>query len=130
MIEIRKLDWIAPELETLDPAIRMSTDKWGAWDGDEWIIAWGLVPQSLLSDRAYLWSLGRPDMLRRHRRALLQISRRVVGDFLTRYPVLFGTSARTTRFLDHLGAVWGETDAAGFTYFEIRRPEWIQSQAA
>lgn len=122
MIELRQLDYIAPELEALDSAIKMSPEKWGAWnDRGEFIIAWGLVPQSLLSDRAYLWSLGRTDMLRRHRRDLLRISRRVVGDFLTRYSVLFGTSQRTTCFLDHLGAVWGETDPAGFTYFEIRR---------
>jgi hypothetical protein len=122
MIELRRLDYIPPELEALDFAIKLSPEKWGAWnDRGEWIIAWGIVPQSLLSDRAYLWSLGNVGVLCRHKRDLLRISRRVVGDFLTRYSVLFGTSRRTTCFLDHLGAVWGETDSAGFTQFEIRR---------
>lgn len=122
MIEIRRLTDVAPEIADLEPAILMSDDRWGAWDEDgQWIIAWGIVPQSLLSDRAYLWSLGRGDMLRRYRRDLLRISRRVVGDFLNSYPILFGTSDRRTCFLDHLGAVWGDIDPAGFTYFEIRR---------
>jgi hypothetical protein len=124
VIRIKQLDWIDPEIEALNPNIQHSSEKYAAWrtdeTGDNFIIAWGIVPQSLLSDRAYLWSLADPNVVCTCKRALLRHTRRIIGEFHRHYPILFGMSRRETRFLDHLGAVWGDTDSEGFTYFEIR----------
>ncbi len=129
-------DLIFPEfLATLDPiqqetmrrTIGNSSHTWaGAQDGK--IVAfWGLIPPSLLSDRAYLWMFHTPH-LQEHVFVFIRHSQRVVQDALDLYPILCGhalvDNARAIRWLRWLGADFGEPIQGKLLPFEIRAEKW------
>lgn len=112
IVEIAKDDprvaGILPKTRDLDETTRL----WiGLWHG-EVAVVWGLVPGSMLSDEAYVWSLATP-VVRRCRKALLREGRAWIEAILKDYPTLVGYCVGTTTLVRHLGAriVLGELTA-------------------
>jgi hypothetical protein len=71
---------------------------------------WGLVPPSLLSERAYLW-LFTTDVANEHQFLLARHSQIIVQKMLEEYPILTGhchiIDTRAQRWLKWLGAEFG-----------------------
>ena len=84
---------------------------------------WGVIPGSILSDRAYLWLITN-DHMDKHTFILVRHSQRVVEELLREFPVIAGHCEvgqdRSIRWLKWLGARFGEPDGARIP-FEIRR---------
>lgn len=93
--------------ETLNACTPAGSDLWvGYVDGCP-VCAWGLVPPSILSDRAYLW-LYASDRADEHKFLFVRYSRRVMDGLREHYPMIYGTcdrtNARAIRWLRWLGA--------------------------
>ena len=102
---------------------RVSSEVWLGMHDDKVACVWGLVPPTVLSNRAYLWLLT-TELVEKHKFLFVRHSQLVIEDALKRYDLVVGhvavgnTSAR--RWLRWLRA---EIDAPerGFSRFEIRR---------
>ncbi len=85
--------------------------------------AWGVVPPSLLSDRAYLW-LYSTDLVEQYKFLFVRRSQIVIQEMLEEFPIITGYceigSERSMRWLRWLGAVFGEP-LGKFLPFEIRK---------
>jgi len=84
---------------------------------------WGLVPPSILSDRAYLW-LVTTDVANNHTFLMARYSRMIVEEMLQEHPILIGhchiDDSRAHRWLKWLGAEFGFPEAKRIP-FTIRR---------
>lgn len=84
--------------------------------------AWGLVPPTLLSDRAHLW-LFSTDHVEEHKFIFVRQSQRAMEEMLAEWPVITGFcevgSARSIRWLRWLGARFG-SPLKTLIPFEIR----------
>lgn len=111
------------ESATLDEYLIFSTKLCiGTIDG-KFCCAWGLIPPSLLSDKAYLW-LWSTDEVEAHKFIFIRRSQIVVKEMLEEYPIIVGyceiNNPRARRWLQWLGAKFGDpTDR--FFPFEIRK---------
>jgi hypothetical protein len=108
--------------DTMARAIRNS--EW-VWVGDvngEIFGFWGLIPPSMLSDKAYLWFM-HTDALCKHIFAFIRHSRKVTAELLRHYPILVGhgqaNESRSLRWLAWCGAQFGESQG-DLIPFEIR----------
>lgn len=93
--------------DILQACTPVGSDLWvGYVDGNP-VCAWGLVPPSILSDRAYLW-LYASERVDEHKFLFVRYSQRVMEHLKGLYPVLYGTcdlgNARAIRWLQWLGA--------------------------
>ena len=87
----------------LNDVISSSRDVWvGRLDG-EVVLVWGLIPQSLLSETAYIWSLALPG-IKKCPRAMLTLSKAWVAERLEEFTTLTGFTECKTSWLKHLGA--------------------------
>jgi hypothetical protein len=86
--------------------------------------AWGLVPPSLISQRAYLW-LFSTQAVDQHKFLFIRHSQVEVNKMLEEYPLITGYCKlgqdRSIRWLRWLGAVFSEPQDKDFLPFEIRR---------
>ena len=86
--------------------------------------AWGLIPPSYLSDRAYLW-LFSTDAVEEYKFIFVRNSQRAVQEMLEEWPIITGFceigNDRSIRWLRWLGAVFFEPINAKFLPFEIRK---------
>lgn len=84
---------------------------------------WGLVPPSILSERAYLW-LHSTDVANDHPFLMARYSRMIVEEMLEEHPILIGhchiDDARAHRWLKWLGAEFGFPDGKRIP-FTIRK---------
>jgi hypothetical protein len=82
----------------------------------------GLIPPTLLSDRAYLW-LYTTQHLTEHQFMFIRYSQRVVEEALREFPLIVGhtrtTDRKAIRWLRWLGAVYSEPQGQVLP-FEIR----------
>lgn len=104
----------------------MMNSRW-VWVGreDEKVLGfWGLIPPTLLSDRAYLWLMTTPHM-REHVFVFVRYSQRVVQEMLAEYPLIVGHCTagqdKSFRWLRWLGAQFGEP-IGQLVPFEIKAP--------
>lgn len=99
-----------------------SSRCWIVYEDDKVLCFLGLIPPTILSDRAYLW-LHTTEHLREHVFIFVRHSQRVVQEILTEYPIIVGhtevTNTKAIRWLRWLGAVYGPLDGPLLT-FEIR----------
>ena len=83
---------------------------------------WGLIPPTLMSDRAYLW-LYHNELVEQHKFAFIRHSQVQVKRMLKSYPLIVGdcvVSNRTgRRWLEWLGAEFGYPNGE-FAPFEIK----------
>jgi hypothetical protein len=84
-----------------------TSSLWVGMVNNELICTWGLIPPTLLSDRAYLW-LYTTDKIEDHKFLFIRHSQRAVEDMLKEYPKLYGVTKvggeRTIQWLKWLGA--------------------------
>lgn len=116
---IRKIDAIDPILDFIrNEDVDRSIDCWLLTFDDEPATVLGVVPETLLSDKAYVWSYSWP-IVRQYRKTFLKVSKEFVAMLLGKYPFLYGISKHDTVWLEHLGATFG-ADWRGFATFVIR----------
>ncbi len=117
------------EMEILDQYLTFSAKLYiGSVDG-KMCCAWGVVPPSLMSDRAYLW-LFSTDVVEQYKFLFVRNSQRAIQEILEEWPILTGYcemhSNRSTRWLKWLGAKFGEPckgHSAWYRPFEIRKAD-------
>lgn len=111
--------------ETMHRAMAESSRVWVGYEGNKVLACWGLKAPSLLSDRAYLWLFTTED-LREHVFIFVRYSQRAIADMLREYSVLWGhtlvDNTRAIRWLQWLGAEFGQPLSGGVLPFEIRAP--------
>ena len=77
------------------------------------ICIWGLVPSSLLSDRAYLW-LYTTKEVEEHQFIFVRHSQRMIEEMLKQFDIIVGhahiDAPRSIRWLKWLGATFSEPD--------------------
>ena len=109
--------------KTMRECVRRSVEVRCGMLDDEVACVWGLIPPTLLSDRAYLWLLT-TDIVTEHKFLFVRYSQRYVEEMLKQYPVLYGeaeiNNEPAKRWLKWLGARFGEPNGR-FIPFEIKR---------
>lgn len=116
---IERISPLDPRLTVIgNPEIALSAEVWlGSWGGEP-AMAWGVIPRTVLSDEAYVWSWAWPETLVKCKKTFLRRSREMVHELHERWPVLYGLAQCRTVWLDHLGAKYtGEHN--GLAIFQI-----------
>ena len=103
--------------------LRTSEEVWLGMHDDKVACVWGIIPPSIVADRAYLW-LFTTDLVEQHKFIFIRHSQLVVKDALERYPVIVGHVVNRNRaakkWLEWLGAHIDAPDE-GVCSFVIRR---------
>lgn len=73
----------------------------GRIDG-KFICLWGLVPASLLSDKAYIWSYAQ-SIVKAHHRTFFKWSKKIIAGMLENYPNLTCHCIGSSIFVKHMG---------------------------
>ena len=118
-VEIRKITADDPLLLPYQSdVIRASTEIWAGFYINELGLVWGIVPGSLLSETAYVWSIS-TDVVKKCPKTLLRASRQWLKEMSENYSILVGLCKQDTAYVKHLGAEFsGNFD--GFARFEIK----------
>ena len=87
--------------------LQTSAQIWGGYADDELVILWGVIPGSLLSPEASIWSWSTP-VVRKYRKTFVKLSREVVSAMLREYPILTGFCKGQSHWIRWLGAEFGE----------------------
>lgn len=100
--------------DTLDSCLGPTSDLWVGFISGRPVCAWGLVPPTMLSDRAYLWLYASP-AVDEHKFLFVRYSQRVIEDMRRYYPVIYGVCRlgddRAIRWLKWLGAKFESPDS-------------------
>ena len=101
--------------------ISKSAHVWHVAIDDDSIGFWGLITQSLLADRAYIWFDHNETNLKRHRLEFTRFSREVFKAMLSHYPTICGhcIDTRSMRWLGWVGAEFTNVRDNIFS-FELR----------
>lgn len=109
--------------KTLKQVLTQSVVTWAGWYDGEIACVWGLIPPTILSDRAYLWSLT-TDLIEEHKFIFIRHSQRAIEILLDTYETIVGTTdakdKRAVRWLKWLGAEFEPGDG-GALNFVIRK---------
>lgn len=109
--------------ETMKRTMNNSSRVWMGFDGAQVLALWGLIPPTLLSDRAYLWLFTTPALVG-HEFIFIRHSQRAVQAMLEEFSLIVGNTLcnneRAIRWLRWLGAEFQETEMSGVLHFEIR----------
>ena len=104
--------------------IQRSAPLWAGFVDGEFVCTWGLIPPTLMSDRAYLWLHVTP-ALEGNEFAFVRHSQVVIEEMLKDYPIIWGETlaenTRAIRWLRWLGAKFGEPNEVGVRSFTILR---------
>ena len=113
------------EVEVFNRFMHISAQMWAGSVKGKLLCIWGLVPPTLLSDRAYLW-LHTTEAAAEHEFILVRRSQIEVKKMLEAYPRIVGQcligETRSIRWLKWLGAEFGDPDAR-FVPFVIERKQ-------
>ena len=103
--------------------LAQSEQVWLGMYDDKVACAWGLVPPSLISNRAYLWLLT-TDLVEKHKFLFIRHSQVVMEEALKDYDTIIGHVAvgneAARKWLRWLGAGIGPPEN-GYSVFKIRR---------
>ena len=102
--EIRKVE-VGDPLLIGYPIEPNSSEIWAGFWQSELAAIWGIVPVSLLSDTAFIWSIGTP-VLRQCPKTFLRVTREWIRTVQQEYPILMGCCDHKTTLVKHLGAVF------------------------
>lgn len=98
------------KLRSLEAMTGIGSDLWIGLINEVPVCAWGLVPPSLISDRAYLW-LYVTEGVDEHKFIFVRWSQRIMADLRKRYPMIYGVcevdNKRAIRWMKWLGAEFG-----------------------
>ena len=116
------------ERSTFDRCLFTSSNVWKGYVGDKLACVWGVIPPSLMSDRAYLW-LWTSKAVEGNEFIFIRQSQRAVEEMLKLYPTLYGHVAlgaeSSKRWLRFLGARFGEPEGKAIP-FQIRKKKWTR----
>ena len=100
-----------------------SVEMWVGYHDREVACVCGLIPPSILSDRAYLWML-HTYTVEQHKFLFIRHSQMWIKEILERYPIIYGhvekKNHQAIRWLKWLGAEMKQSEQA-LIPFEIRR---------
>ena len=100
----------ADKLRSLEAMTGVGSDLWIGLINEVPVCAWGLVPPSLISDRAYLW-LYVTEGVEEHKFIFVRWSQRVMQELRKQYPTIYGCcdihNSRAIRWMKWLGAEFG-----------------------
>lgn len=103
--------------------LSLSACSWVGRIDSSIVCVWGLIPPTILSERAYLWLLT-TDLIEENKFIFVRYSQRVIEMMLNQYPVIVGhTDAgqkKTIRWLKWLNAEFAPAEGARLT-FTIRK---------
>ena len=106
-------------------AIARSIVTWVAKADGKVVCVWGLVPPTLLSEQAYLWSL-HTDWIEEHKFLFIRHSQRAIEILHRTFPVIYGVTSRhdkrAIRWLKWLGAEFSP-GRRGMLEFVIRKKQ-------
>lgn len=112
--------------ETMQRSMTNSSHVWIGTDETNVLAFWGLIPPTLLSDRAYLW-LMTTEHMHQHQFAFIRWSQRAVEEMVREYPLIVGhcdtTKPRSIRWLRWLKAEFGNPQGQ-LIPFEIKASSW------
>ena len=98
------------EQVTITNFMLQSIWTWIGKDDDEILCYMGLIPPTLLSDRAYLW-LRTTEAMSEHVFVFVRYSQRVISEMLQDFPIIVGhcevSAAKSIRWVQWLGAEFG-----------------------
>ena len=122
IMEMHRNDLSAADLLALDSCLGPTSDIWVGYVDGRPVCAWGLVPPTMLSDRAYLW-LYASEAVDDYKFLFVRYSQRIVDGLREYFPVIHGVcrtdNTRAQRWLKWLGAEFSLGDANHIP-FEIR----------
>lgn len=103
-----------------------ASHTWVCTVDDHPVAAWGLVPPTFMSDRAYLWLYSTP-AVDHYKFAFVRRSQIVMAEMRKLYPHIYGVCKigddRAHRWLRWLGAKFGQPNSMpGFIPFSIETP--------
>jgi hypothetical protein len=114
--------------EIMKRALMNSSRIWIGADDGGIVAVWGLIPPTLMSERAYLW-LRTTKNFTKHTFLFIRHSQRAVQAMLEEYPLIIGHgtvgSECSLRWLRWLGARFGEPQGQ-FIPFTIEASQWPQ----
>jgi hypothetical protein len=88
-------------------AVARSSDTWAGVVDKEVACVWGLIPPTILGDKAYLWLIT-TDLVDQHPFCFVRHSQMAVQELLKQYPIIYGHvipgNERGMRWLKWLGA--------------------------
>jgi hypothetical protein len=97
--------------ETMQRSMANSSRVWIGSNDTDILCFWGLIPPTLLSDRAYLW-LYTTEHMQAHQFVFIRHSQRMVEEMLQEFPLIVGHCAvgarKSIRWVRWLGGVFGE----------------------
>lgn len=118
-IEVLAQGYATPQ-QAITESFRASTIRFTLEKDGEPIAMFGLVPDSILGDKAAVWLLGTDDIAT-VKKSFCEFSRKVIKYFVGQYPILFaqvdGRYAKTHRWLEWLGAKKGAEYRLGGAVF-------------
>lgn len=118
--------------ESMHRAMRNSSHVWIGFDGSFALVAYGLIPPTLLSDRAYLW-LYTTEHIQSHIFSLIRHSQRAIEEMLREYPLIVGHGVvgadRSLRWLRWLGAEFGPPQGNLLPFTIKASSQWPQVSA-
>lgn len=107
----------------LGNCIQRSAPLWAGFVDGKFVCTWGLIPPTLMSDRAYLWLHVTPALIG-NEFAFVRHSQVVIEEMLKDYPIIkghtFALNISAIRWLRWLGAKFGEPED-GVREFTILR---------
>lgn len=116
------------EQETMQRAMMNSAQLWVGSQDEKILCVWGLIPPTMLSDRAYLW-LRTTEHMNEHVFLFVRHSQRAVAELLKHYPLIVGhclvDNTKAHRWLRWLGAEFSYPQGK-FIPFEIKAKSWPQ----
>lgn len=114
--------------ETMQRSINNSLHVWIGYNDTDILAFWGLIPPTLLSDRAYLW-LMTTEHMHSHQFMFIRWSQRAVEEMVREYPLIVGhcavSATKSIRWLRWLHAEFTEPQGQ-LIPFTIKASSWPQ----
>ena len=109
----------------LGNCIQRSAPLWAGFVDGEFVCTWGLIPPTLMSDRAYLWLHVTP-ALEGNEFAFVRHSQVVIEEMLKDYPIIWGETlvenTRAIRWLRWLGAEFDKPEGQRIRFMIRKHP--------
>jgi hypothetical protein len=116
-VEVRQVAWDDPLVADIlrDGGFEFSDQIWVGLADGELCVVWGLIPPTLLSNSAYLWSYTAP-LAKRWFITFAKLSKLATQRMLAEYPILYGHCKEKSHWLRWLGAEFGEKHGEYFSF--------------
>lgn len=125
-MSVGKIEALESKVRALVGYMTMSDRTYVGQVDDSIVCIWGVMRQSLLSDRGYLWLLTTEEA-EAHKFLIIRYSQRIIENLLKRYRVLIGECAigdhRARKWMRLLGAEFSSPEGKTIP-FQITGVKW------